>query len=142
MLDADTKPTSFGACPPGRNDMITALQMAKDNGARTHRPSQQMEPGEPAVADGTSRCRYCRSGLLAGDNYCGHCGMPADPVKDRPLFVVEGLSNLFNIVFFESLLEQELNRASRYGHPLSVLVVEIDNLAALERWYGHAPTNQ
>jgi diguanylate cyclase (GGDEF)-like protein len=68
--------------------------------------------------------------------------MPVDPIRDQPLFVVEALSNLFNIVFFESLLEQELNRASRYGHPLSVLVVEIDNLQALERSYGYDQSNQ
>ena len=67
--------------------------------------------------------------------------MPIDPVRDQPLFVVEGLSSLFNTVFFESLLEQELNRATRYGHPLSVLVVEIDNLGELEAAYGYDQTN-
>lgn len=121
--------------------MITALQMAKDNGAQTHRPGQAKEPSGPAAGSGSS-CRYCRAGTRASDNYCSHCGMPVDPAKDQPLFVVEGLSNLFNIVFFESLLEQELNRAGRYGHPLSVLVVEIDNLTALERAYGYDQTNQ
>jgi diguanylate cyclase (GGDEF)-like protein len=67
--------------------------------------------------------------------------MPVDPVRDQPLFVVEGLSSLFNVVFFESLLEQELNRASRYGHHLSVLVVEIDNLNELETAYGYDEIN-
>jgi two-component system cell cycle response regulator len=67
--------------------------------------------------------------------------MPVDPVRDHPLFVVEGLSSLFNVVFFESLLEQELNRASRYGHHLSVLVVEIDNLNELEAAYGYEQIN-
>jgi diguanylate cyclase (GGDEF)-like protein len=68
--------------------------------------------------------------------------MPVDPARDRPLFVVEGLTNLFNIVFFESLLEQELNRAIRYGHDLSVVVVEIDDLHALEAAYGYDETNR
>jgi diguanylate cyclase len=67
--------------------------------------------------------------------------MPVDPVRDQPLFVVEGLSHLFNVVFFESLLEQELNRASRYGHDLSVLVAEIDNLSELEAAYGYDQIN-
>ena len=128
---------------PNRNDMITALQMAKnDKAARTPRPTKPARPRGTVSADGASGCRYCRASLRATDNYCSHCGMPVDPVKDQPLFVVEGLSNLFNIVFFESLLEQELNRAGRYGHPISVLVVEIDNLTALERAYGYDQTNQ
>jgi diguanylate cyclase len=67
--------------------------------------------------------------------------MPVDPVRDHPLFVVEGLSQLFNVVFFESLLEQELNRASRYGHHLSILVAEIDNLKDIERAYGYDQIN-
>lgn len=86
-------------------------------------------------------CRYCRASIRPDNNYCAHCGMPVDPAHDRPLFVVEGLSNLFNIVFFESLLEQELNRASRYGHDLSVLVAEIDSLAELEGALGYEDTN-
>ena len=67
--------------------------------------------------------------------------MPIDAAHDRPLFVVEGLSNLFNVVFFEALLEQELNRASRYGHDLAVIVAEIDSLSALEGALGYEQTN-
>jgi len=87
-------------------------------------------------------CRYCRTGLQAAFNYCPNCGMPVNPQDDRPLFVVEGITNLFNVVFFDSLLEQELNRASRYGHGLSVLVVEIDKLADLEAAYGYDETTR
>jgi diguanylate cyclase (GGDEF)-like protein len=67
--------------------------------------------------------------------------MPIDAAHDRPLFVVEGLSNLFNVVFFEALLEQELNRASRYGHDLAVIVAEVDSLSALEAALGYEQTN-
>jgi len=76
------------------------------------------------------------------NNYCAHCGMPVDPAQDQPLFIVEGLTSLFNVVFFESLLEQELNRAMRYGHPLSVLVAEVDGLSDLEAAYGYSTTNE
>jgi len=86
----------------------------------------------------TGSCRYCKAGTRPEFNYCSQCGMPTDPANDRPLFVIEGLTHLFNVVFFESLLEQELNRAIRYGHDLSVLVVEIDDLHALEATYGYA----
>ena len=101
------------------------------------------KPRSPArTHNGAARdaCRYCHAKVRPDYNYCAHCGMPVDPAHDRPLFVVEGLSNLFNVVFFESLLEQELNRASRYGHDLSVLVAEIDSLAELEAALGYEET--
>jgi diguanylate cyclase (GGDEF)-like protein len=68
--------------------------------------------------------------------------MPVDPSQDQPLFVVEGLTSLFNVVFFESLLETELNRATRYGRDLSVIVAEIDTLPELEAAYGYEETSR
>jgi len=94
------------------------------------------------MAEADLRCHYCKATLRSDFNFCAHCGMPVDPARDRPLFVIEGLTNLFNAVFFESLLDTEINRASRYGHHPSVLVVEIDGLKDLEAGYGYEETNQ
>jgi len=98
-----------------------------------------MEASKPVRA---GSCRYCKATVRPDYNFCAYCGMPTDPTNDRPLFVIEGLTNLFNVVFFESLMEQELNRAIRYGHALSVVVVEIDDLQALEAAYGYEETNR
>jgi diguanylate cyclase (GGDEF)-like protein len=94
----------------------------------------------PAAA--RESCHYCGAHLRPENNFCPQCGMPADPVQDQPLFVVEGLTSLFNVVFFESLLETELNRATRYGRDLSVLVAEIDSLPELEAAYGYDDSNR
>ncbi|HXA41722.1 MAG TPA: diguanylate cyclase [Candidatus Solibacter sp.] len=115
--------------------------MAKNSGTGTRRSAKSTSVADTPSSRDPTTCRFCRATVRASDNYCSHCGMPIDPVRDQPLFVVEGLSSLFNTVFFESLLEQELNRATRYGHPLSVLVVEIDNLSELEAAYGYDQTN-
>ena len=115
--------------------------MANNRGTRPAKRSASSAPAAEAEAREGS-CRYCKASVRPDYNYCAHCGMPTDPSHDRPLFVIEGLTNLFNIVFFESLLEQELNRAIRYGYDLSVLVVEIDDLHALEAAYGYAETNR
>src|SRR5450756_1852575 len=104
--------------------MITVLTMAKNSSAGTPGPAKAPAPDRTRTPPRSSGCRFCRANLRTSDNYCSHCGMPIDPVRDQPLFVVDGLSSLFNVIFFESLLKQELNRASRYGHQLSVLVVE------------------
>ncbi len=114
--------------------------MAKKSEASTQtnpKSRSSVRAGGRAAADA---CRYCQAKVRPDYNYCAHCGMPVDPANDRPLFVVEGLSNLFNVVFFESLLEQELNRASRYGYDLSVLVAEIDSLPELEAALGYEET--
>jgi diguanylate cyclase (GGDEF)-like protein len=87
-------------------------------------------------------CHFCAASVRPEFNFCPHCGMPVDPSQDQPLFVVEGLTSLFNVVFFESLLETELNRATRYGRDLSVLVAEIDDLPELEAGYGYDETSR
>ena len=126
----------------GQNDRYDdGALMAKNRGARTVRPIMQSRPTIVDPPRSATSCGFCRASLRAIDNYCSHCGMPADPVSDKPLFVVEGITNVFNAVFFDSLLEQELNRASRYGHDLSVLVAEIDDLTELEAAYGYDQTN-
>jgi diguanylate cyclase (GGDEF)-like protein len=121
--------------------MITALEMAKKKRATTSAESKADSAGSPP-RESADACRYCRASIRPDNNYCAHCGMPIDPAHDRPLFVVEGLSSLFNVVFFESLLEQELNRASRYQHDLSVVVAEIDGLPELEAALGYAETTR
>jgi diguanylate cyclase (GGDEF)-like protein len=127
--------------------MITALPMAKNSSARRTpargpgAKTSAMAPDAARTGTHSTGCRFCRADLRAGDNFCSHCGMPTDPMHDQPLFVVESLSTLFNVVFYESLLEQELNRASRYGHHLSALVVEIDSLNELEAAYGYDEVN-
>ena len=116
--------------------------MAKTRRALATRKPAAASPGGASAKPGTGACRYCKGSISTDHNYCGFCGMPTDPANDRPLYVIEGLTNLFNVVFFESLMEQELNRAIRYGHALSVLVVEIDDLHALEAAYGYEETTR
>lgn len=94
------------------------------------------------MAKDRSLCHSCQAHLRPEYNYCPHCGMPADPSSDKPLFVIEGLTNLFNVVFFESLLETEINRATRYEQDLSIMVAEIDLLPELEAAYGYDETSR
>src|SRR5438105_5571197 len=117
--------------------------MAKSpRAASSARRRSQVAATVPVGEQREGSCRYCKASIRPDYNYCAHCGMPTDPAHDRPLFVIEGLTNLFNVVFFESLLEQELNRAIRYGYDVSVIVVEVDDLQALEAAYGYEEANR
>ncbi|MHB8507228.1 MAG: GGDEF domain-containing protein [Candidatus Dormibacteria bacterium] len=106
-------------------------------------PTAGRSPGAApgAGSPSTGACYFCGVRQRPEFTFCPQCGMPLDPAADRPLYVVEGITNLFNAVFFESLLETEINRATRYGHELSVLVAEIDLLPELEAAYGYDETS-
>jgi diguanylate cyclase (GGDEF)-like protein len=48
------------------------------------------------------------------------------------------LTDLFNRRYLEEALENELNRAARYGLPLSVNIVDVDHFKRYNDSYGHA----
>jgi diguanylate cyclase (GGDEF)-like protein len=50
----------------------------------------------------------------------------------------DSLTGLFNHAQFHNTLEGELERADRYGHPLSVVMLDLDNFKVLNDEFGHA----
>lgn len=55
----------------------------------------------------------------------------------RHLAVTDGLTSLLNHRAFRQALEHEMERAKRYGLPLSLLMVEIDRFKRYNDAYGH-----
>ncbi len=53
------------------------------------------------------------------------------------LSTVDGLTGLYNYREFQKRLEEEIRRASRYGHVLSLLMIDIDNFKKFNDTYGH-----
>lgn len=54
------------------------------------------------------------------------------------LAIVDELTGLHNRRFFDSRLAYELERFSRYRHPLSVVLFDIDHFKQVNDTYGHA----
>ena len=50
---------------------------------------------------------------------------------------VDSLTGLFNRRAFEKKVEEEFERAKRYNHPLSLLILDIDNFKVINDTYGH-----
>jgi two-component system, cell cycle response regulator len=50
---------------------------------------------------------------------------------------VDPLTGLFNRRAFEKKIEEEFERAKRYNHPLSLLLLDIDNFKSINDTYGH-----
>ena len=57
---------------------------------------------------------------------------------DRQNTLMDPLTNLFNGRSFNAFLEMEIGRAARYGHPLSLVLLELDEFRALNDSLGNA----
>ena len=56
----------------------------------------------------------------------------------KELSLVDELTRLFNKRYFNTHLQLEVERANRHGHPLSLLLLDIDNFKHQNDTYGHA----
>lgn len=57
--------------------------------------------------------------------------------KFRELSIKDGLTGLHNARYFFSQIESELERSSRYGHPLALILMDIDDFKKYNDTYGH-----
>lgn len=55
----------------------------------------------------------------------------------KELAILDGLTEVYNRRYFDRILAQELNRARRYNHQLSLLMVDIDDFKRYNDTYGH-----
>lgn len=55
----------------------------------------------------------------------------------RDLTITDDLTGLFNSRHFQTLCEYEMERASRYGHELSMVFLDLDHFKQINDTYGH-----
>jgi diguanylate cyclase (GGDEF)-like protein len=51
--------------------------------------------------------------------------------------VTDALTGLYNYRYFHDRLTGETNRSTRYGHPLSLVMVDLDNFKEINDRHGH-----
>ncbi len=51
--------------------------------------------------------------------------------------VTDSLTGLYNRHFFNEALQREIKRADRYGYPLTILMMDVDNFKAYNDLHGH-----
>jgi diguanylate cyclase (GGDEF)-like protein len=57
--------------------------------------------------------------------------------RTRRLASTDGLTEVYNHRAFQERLAQEIARANRYSHPLSVLMIDVDHFKVYNDTYGH-----
>jgi diguanylate cyclase (GGDEF)-like protein len=55
--------------------------------------------------------------------------------------ITDGLTGLYNHDHFNRVLEAELSRAQRYGHPLALMMIDIDRFKIVNDSFGHLAGN-
>lgn len=55
----------------------------------------------------------------------------------KKLSITDGLTKLYNSRHFYNQLKGEIDRSNRYGHPLSLLLLDIDKFKGYNDTYGH-----
>ncbi|MBI5407704.1 MAG: diguanylate cyclase, partial [Nitrospirae bacterium] len=111
----------WGISHPLRELTATSIAMSKgDLASRVRIGDRGDEIGQLATA----------FNLMAGSIQSSH----EELIK---LSTIDGLTSLYNHREFQKRLEEEVNRAYRYGSTLSLLMIDIDNFKKFNDTYGH-----
>jgi len=57
--------------------------------------------------------------------------------RTRLMAITDALTGLYNRRYFQQMFSRELNRAIRYGKPLSLIMLDVDDFKKFNDTYGH-----
>ncbi len=85
---------------------------------------------------------FTREDLEFMEALANQAAIAIDNAKLYELATRDGLTKLYIYRHFYTLLENEIRRAARYEHPLSLLMMDIDDFKKVNDTYGHLAGDQ
>ncbi len=111
---------------------ISVVVLASDSSAKARRESMQRgaylyltQPISQEILDLVLRSSVERARLRAENS----------ALKEKVVF--DDLTQAYNRRYLELYLDEEIERSRRYGHPFSILFVDLDHLKEINDRYGH-----
>jgi diguanylate cyclase (GGDEF)-like protein len=84
---------------------------------------------------------YQEKDAVLVQSFAGHVALALDNARlyreMRHSAHTDGLTGLYNRRYLHQELERELARSRRYGHPLSLIICDLDNFKKYNDQYGH-----
>lgn len=77
------------------------------------------------------------TGMFVGRNLQISAQLRESERRYRQLSITDDLTRLFNSRHFFKQLKAEIERTNRYGHPLSLLIIDLDDFKQYNDTYGH-----
>ena len=77
------------------------------------------------------------SGLFLGRNRQMTHELQKSEQRFRKLSITDNLTRIYNSRHFFNQLKNEIERTNRYGHPLSLLILDLDNFKNYNDCHGH-----
>ncbi len=116
--------------PAARNVVVVPLPVDGD-----HTGALALERGGPWAQ------KVPRRSLVVLEQFCTHASITLRSVRMlaemERMAAIDGLTGLANRREFETTLSREVGRAQRTGHPLSLVVVDVDHFKAINDSHGH-----
>jgi diguanylate cyclase (GGDEF)-like protein len=114
--------------PDGTGMIVMPLQVQEDLVGVIKVPLARNDAFDDEAADNVSR-------------YLGFVGQVLSNIyqltRSRDLAMRDDLTKAFNRRFFETYLEEEMERSRRYGTLFSIIFLDLDDLKMVNNFYGH-----
>jgi len=148
----ERRPTIADLIVDGRQKEIVLWYQGKYNKSKLIEDAYEVTDFFPVLEGGGRWLRFSASalknveGVITGavetlenitDRKLAEDALIESETRYRMLSVTDALTDLYNSRHFYDQLRLEIERADRYGHPLSLLLLDIDNFKRFNDTYGH-----